>query len=141
MIEAKKVIIESPFSGDVERNLEYLRACMRDCVLRHESPYASHGLLAQPGVLRDNEPTERALGITLGFEWHSVADYVVVYGDLGISDGMFQGIKNADAAGLDIKVRRLYGEWTSPHSRSERSLQSQILSQCRNQHQSELILG
>lgn len=44
------VIIESPFAGDVVRNLRYLRACMRDCLRRGEAPYASHALYTQPGV-------------------------------------------------------------------------------------------
>ena len=41
-------VIESPYAGDVEGNLTYLRACLKDCVERGESPYASHGLLTQP---------------------------------------------------------------------------------------------
>lgn len=47
------VIIESPYAGDVDRNLEYLRAAMRDCLKRGEAPFASHALYTQPGVLDD----------------------------------------------------------------------------------------
>lgn len=40
----RRVIIESPYHGNVERNLRYLRACLRDSLLRGEAPFASHGL-------------------------------------------------------------------------------------------------
>lgn len=103
------VIIESPFAGDVEANLKYLRACMRDALLRGESPYASHGLLTQPGVLDDTVPQERELGIKAGFEWHKAADKMVVYTDNGISSGMQRGIENAHRIGLDVEMRRLSG--------------------------------
>jgi hypothetical protein len=40
------VIIESPFGSvdpkAVEANIQYGRACMKDCLLRGEAPYASH---------------------------------------------------------------------------------------------------
>ncbi len=65
-----------------------------------ESPYASHGLLTQPGVLRDDVPEERELGIALGAAWREVADATVVYCDLGISGGMLAGIRAAVDRGI-----------------------------------------
>jgi hypothetical protein len=59
------VVIESPYAGDVERNLRYVRACMRDCLLRGEAPYASHALYTQPDVLCDEIPEERQYGQVL----------------------------------------------------------------------------
>lgn len=105
----QKVIIESPFAGDVETNLQYLRACMRDCLLRGEAPYASHGLYTQEGVLDDNIPAERDHGIHAGFAWRSVADKTVVYTDLGTSNGMKYGIKHAEECGIPIEYRSLEG--------------------------------
>jgi len=91
----KRVIIESPFGAPdkagVEENRAYLRACIRDCILRGESPYASHGLL--PGALDDRNPEERALGIEAGFAWRGVAAATVVYLDRGVSVGMKQGLE------------------------------------------------
>jgi len=89
------VIIESPYAGDIEKNLKYLRACMRDCLLRGEAPYASHGLYTQEGVLRDEVPEERKHGIEAGFAWRSIANATVVYVDLGIIKGMEYGIEHA----------------------------------------------
>lgn len=67
----KRVIIESPFSArsglkDVNLNVEYARACVRDSVLRGEAPIASHLLFTQPGILDDAKPEERQLGIDAG---------------------------------------------------------------------------
>jgi hypothetical protein len=91
------VIVESPFAGDVARNLRYLRSCMRDCLLRNEAPYASHSMYTQPGVLDDGDPEQRKLGMLAGFNWRSVARATVVYSDLGITMGMQAGIEAAQA--------------------------------------------
>src|SRR3990167_4164627 len=84
----KLVVIESPYAGDIDLNLRYLRACMKDCLMREEAPFASHALYTQPGVLDDNIMEERLLGIGAGFAWGDRADYVVFYVDLGESKGM-----------------------------------------------------
>lgn len=105
------VIIESPYAGDVERNLRYVRACMADCLRRGESPYASHALYTQPGVLRDEVHEERVLGIEAGFAWGERADLVAVYEDLGETLGMTIGIQRAVARGTPVERRRLGGEW------------------------------
>jgi hypothetical protein len=102
-------IVESPFAGDVERNLRYLRAALRDCLLRGEAPFASHALYTQPGVLDDNEPGERALGIEAGFAFRRAATKTVVYGDLGVSRGMQLGIDHAKKIGHVIEMRSLPG--------------------------------
>lgn len=103
------VILESPFAGDVERNIKYARMCMRDCLLRGEAPYASHLLYTQPGVLDDEIPEERKLGIEAGFFWGENADKTVVYTDLGISKGMQQGIDIAKLRGRPVEMRTLPG--------------------------------
>lgn len=115
----KLVIIESPFAArkadgswdaeGVEENLRYLRAAMRDCLLQGEAPYASHALYTQPGVLNDQVPDERKLGMESGFAWNERADYTVLYIDRGLSSGMKAGITNAVKAGRKILVRTLDG--------------------------------
>lgn len=101
------VILETPYAGDIEGNIAYLRACMRDCLLRGEAPFASHGLYTQPGVLRDEVPEEREHGIQAGFAWRSVASKTVVYTDRGISRGMQYGIDHAEKLGHVVEYRRL----------------------------------
>jgi len=102
-----KVILESPYGGNVPRNEEYARLAMRECLLRGESPYASHLLYTQPGVLDDTKQEERALGISAGFEWREGAIKTVVYIDYGISRGMHAGILHAQSIHQVIEWRRL----------------------------------
>jgi hypothetical protein len=103
------VIIESPFAGDVERNVAYAQAAMRDCLLRGEAPYASHLLYTQPGVLDDSLAWERDLGIQAGFSFRALAQKTVVYRDLGMSRGMELGVEHARRAGHTIEYRSLKG--------------------------------
>ncbi|MFC1727382.1 hypothetical protein ACFL0Y_02560 [Patescibacteria group bacterium] len=106
-IEKKLVVIESPFAGDVEMNKCYARAAMSDCLDRKEQPYASHLLFTQPGILDDNDPKERRLGIQAGFLWGQNAEVTVVYTDLGITKGMKQGIEAAKERGAEVEYRTL----------------------------------
>lgn len=128
----KRVVVESPYAADrtkmpsyehddegitrklqedwcnlqISANIFYLRACMHDCVVhRNESPYASHGLLTQPGVLDDLIPEERKLGITAGFEWRNVAELSVFYLDRGMSTGMKFGLDDAKAKKRPFEYR------------------------------------
>lgn len=105
------VIVESPYAGDVERNVRYARACLRDCLKRGEAPFASHLLYTQDGVLRDAVPNERDFGIIAGLAWAEVADATVVYTDLGRSNGMEIGIRMAGKQKRPVEYRRLGAGW------------------------------
>lgn len=106
------VVIESPYAGAVERNLTYLRAALKDSLARNEAPYASHGLYAQPSVLDDTVPAERATGMEAGFAWGARADLVVLYLDLGWSSRMRVGLDRAVKAGQPLKARILGSPWS-----------------------------
>lgn len=112
----KLVIIESPYAGDAERNMAYARACMADSLARGEAPYASHLLYTQPGILDDTIPGERTRGILAGFAWASRCDLRVFYKDLGMSEGMEQGLLHAETP---IEFRYLGQPWSeekvTPH--------------------------
>jgi hypothetical protein len=103
----KKVILESPFAGDIPANEEYARKCLSDSIHKGEAPLASHLLYTQPNVLDDTIPEERALGISAGHVWIGDADLMVVYTDQGVSKGMAEGIKKAYDAGLPVEFREL----------------------------------
>ncbi len=105
----RRVILESPYAGDIERNVRYARACLRDSLLRGEAPIASHLLYTQPGVLQDEIPAERQHGIDAGLAWRSVAEATVVYTDLGVSRGMEYGISAAVQAGAPVELRSIGG--------------------------------
>ncbi len=101
------VIIESPYAGEIEANVTYARACVRDSLSRGEAPIASHLLYTQPGILRDEVPAERQWGIDAGLAWRRVAEASVVYTDRGVSSGMEYGIALARAAGKPVEFRTL----------------------------------
>ena len=104
----KRVILESPYAGDIIRNTNYARACLRDCLLRGETPFASHLLYTQPGVLDDQVQEERKLGIDAGLAWGKVAEATVVYTDYGISSGMKYGIARAKKEGRLVEYRQIF---------------------------------
>lgn len=107
----KLVIIESPYAGDVERNIAYARACVRDSLARGEAPYASHLFFTQDGLLDDDDPEQREQGIDAGLAWGEKADLCAVYTDLGISSGMRVGICRGVENGIRVESRSLGGEW------------------------------
>jgi hypothetical protein len=110
------VIVESPYAGDVKRNTEYARACLKDSLTRGEAPFASHLLYTQPGVLDDTEPRERLLGIRAGLEWGTVAAATVLYVDLGVTRGMEMGVEAARIAGRPVE-RRSLAAWAQQEGR------------------------
>ena len=105
----KLVIIESPFAGDVEANIVYARACVRDSLFRNEAPIASHLLYTQKGILDDTIPDERTMGIVAGLAWGKFAELSAVYVDRGISNGMKLGIDRALQQGRKVEYRSIYG--------------------------------
>ncbi len=105
--EMPLVIIESPFAGDLDKNIKFARACMRDSLSRGESPFAMHLLYTQEGILDDDIPEERNWGIEAGLAWGKHASKTVVYTNLGISGGMEIGIQRAIEEGREIEYREL----------------------------------
>jgi hypothetical protein len=113
----RRVIVESPYAGTSPwrlvaffqrmRNRRYARQCVRDSLMRGESPFASHLLFTQRGILRDEIPAERQRGIAAGLAWLGVADASVVYTDRKISPGMKLGVEAAKASGIPVEFRTL----------------------------------
>lgn len=103
----KLVIIESPYAGDVERNVEYARRAMADSLSRGEAPIASHLLYTQPGILDDDKPEERALGIAAGLAWRTVATFAAFYIDRGCSPGMKAALDTYRRDGIPVVIREI----------------------------------
>jgi hypothetical protein len=99
-----RVVVESPFAGGFS-NVRYGRECLRDCIDRGESPFASHLLYTQKGLLDDRVLEEREKGMAAAAAWLEVADCVCVYMDLGITSGMVAGIVRAAKLGKQIRLR------------------------------------
>lgn len=105
----KRVIIESPYAAEteagVERNMEYLAACIFDSLDRNEAPFASHGFYTI--YLEDGNLQDRAQGMIAGWSWMRAAELVAVYSDLGISEGMKRGMDLARQLGIEVEERSI----------------------------------
>lgn len=111
MEDFKLCILETPFAGDVEGNIEYAQKCMHDMLLRKEAPYASHLLYTQPNVLDDTVYEERQLGIYAGFAWkHLEGVHTVFYTDKGMSTGMLLAEEYCKNHNMTMEYRKLYNE-------------------------------
>jgi len=108
-----RVIIESPYAGDIETNIAYAIKCVADSLRRGEFPFASHLLYTRDGILNDDIKEERALGINAGLEWGKMAEKTIVYTDLGISKGMQYGIDNAVANNRPVEYRSILSTQTT----------------------------
>ena len=108
----RRVIIESPFAGPTpeirKRNLAYAFACLRHSLDLGEAPFASH--LLYPQVLEDAVVEQRAQGMKAGWTWLHVAEAVIAYTDLGLSDGMKGGLQVAHQNRIPVEYRSL--GWT-----------------------------
>jgi len=107
----KRVIIESPYAGtkkQMQKNIEYAHACMRDSLSRGEAPFASHILYGY--ILNDQKEDERRTGMEAGFEWGRLAELVAVYVDNGISLGMEEGIIRYNRLGVPKEIRSLVSD-------------------------------
>lgn len=117
------VYLESPYANGgtaddttIARNIRYLRACVRDCLLRGEAPYATHALYTQPGVLRDEVPEERRFGIDAGQPFRQFCEKTVIYVDLTPGVGVKEGEARSRALGLPVEVRTLGEGWEQTHA-------------------------
>lgn len=112
------VIIESPYSGDVQRNIEYAWKCVRDSCSRGEAPFASHLFYtvaidkekyAQESLGQNDEAhwISREEGLRRCEAWRLVANKTVFYIDLGYSLGMERAKEHAIKLGQEIEERRI----------------------------------
>jgi len=105
---ASEAEMQAALARELDYNVRYARAAMRDALKNFgEAPSASHLLYTQDGVLDDNIPEERSLGIDAGLAFRKAAVRSVVYLDRGISTGMTYGIKAASKDGKRIVGRYL----------------------------------
>ena len=101
----RRVVIESPYAGEVESNLTYLRRCIKDCLTRGEAPIASHGLFTR--FFDDDDWAQRTLCILAGHSWIQKAAALVVYEDYGTTKGMILGIEEATRTCIPVEYRTI----------------------------------
>ena len=111
-------IIESPFATD--RELVYLKRCLRDSWDRGELPFASHGFF--PLFLNEDNPEERIDGIQAGYLMWDFARKIVFYRRLRYvardGDRVVQGEDNVQRRTDHHKRNRKDSRWTRPSKSS-----------------------
>ena len=89
----RKIYVASKYAGDIRSNTkEALKHC-RYVIAEGGMPLASHILYAASGMLKDDDPQERELGLMFGLALLGLCDEVWVFGD--ISSGMAAEIEEA----------------------------------------------
>lgn len=88
----QRVILESPFAGDVASNVKYAKALIHDLAYQGVAASASHLLYTQ--MLDDTKDFDRNLGINKGLDYAHNKDSIIGI-DRGISTGMKYGIQRA----------------------------------------------
>lgn len=99
----ERVIIESPYAGDVRRNTAYARRAMLHSLRLGEAPFASH--LNYTQVLDDTHPEEREMGIEAGLAWRRGASYAAFYLDFEWSPGMRRARALYEEEGYPYELR------------------------------------
>ena len=98
----RRVALESPHAGDAGSVAEYARAALADSLGRGEAPFVGHLLYSHVlGVGRELQSMLAAVS------WASAAEALVVYEDLGVSEGMHQTIRAVQMMGLPVEYRRI----------------------------------
>ena len=113
---AELVFIETPYSGDIDRNVRYLMLCGFDAAARHELGVSTHGSMTQHPACKSYfvpdgdakwDVMTREGAIQLGQALRVAAKKTVFYEDLGWSRGMKAGIEFCVKQGLEYEVRKL----------------------------------
>lgn len=106
------VVIESPFQGDVPRNVMYADCLLFDSLMRGEAPFLGHLLYTR--VFSDADLVHREMGIRAHISVLTRASYVVVGTDLGEPTwGMTEAIKVARSLDIEVVPRALGSGWES----------------------------
>ena len=97
---AKIIFVSSPYSGDVENNVEKARKYCRYVVDQNHIPLAPHLLFTQ--FMDDANIEERSKAIGFGLALLRLCDEVWIFGDT-ISNGMEKEIEFAKRIGKPVK--------------------------------------
>ncbi len=114
--EGTMEFLETPYSGDVDRNLRYLMLCGFESFQRGAMPVATHSFMtAHPAALhffvsdyaKEWDVFSREEAIERGTVLRRRCDRTVFYVDLGMSRGMTAAMQYCKANNLPFEVRKL----------------------------------
>jgi hypothetical protein len=101
----KRVVIESPLSGDFRRNYRYLLWCCR-AVWEREGAHVLASHMLNPWYMDDTVPVEREAGIANPWAWSTDAVHLS-FVDLGVSSGMARARARCMGEGIVHSERSL----------------------------------
>lgn len=104
----RKIYVASKYVGDVERNVAAAVTYCRRVIDEGYMPVASHLMYPGTGILNDNDPDERELGLMFGLALLGMCDEVWVFGS--VSPGMAQEIEEAKRLKKQIRYFEEVGE-------------------------------
>ena len=100
----KLIYVASPFSGDVEKNIEYAEQACRFVMDEGHAFFAPH--LLYPRLLDDTCPEKRKAGIDMGLTVLARCDELWAFGER-ISTGMKQEMDAAQRLGVPVQRMEL----------------------------------
>lgn len=110
------VFIESPYSGDIDRNVRYLMLCKLDSMVRGEMPCSSHCDMTQHPAKLDYYVSDyedewdiynREQAIEISQSLRSMCEKTLFYTDLGLSRGMKEGIEFCKENDIKYEMRKI----------------------------------
>lgn len=108
-----KVFICSPYRGNIDKNVSDARNHARMAAICGYCPVAPHLLF--PQFLKDSNPEERILGITLGVELMKSCDEVWIFGST-ISSGMAYELEKVRELGIPVRLYSNNGDRIYPET-------------------------
>jgi len=111
-----KIVIETPFLGLYPRTFQhfkYCRACLRDSLSRGEAPLPSFIFLMFDGLVDVKDVKSRKGAALAANTWTDIAQKLVIYIDLGITDAMKDRIRSAKDLDQVVEYRKLGDKWES----------------------------
>lgn len=99
----KKIFVCSPYRGDVDRNINYVKNICRYIIFHGHAPFAPH--LHYTRFLNEDLEYERTAGILCGLEFLKCCDELWYFDKYGVTEGM--KIEIEEARSLGIMVRKV----------------------------------
>lgn len=99
----RRVLLETPYDGDLERNIAYCERAIRHSMSLNESPISLLWFLGRFPIHAGVEA--RSIAIRSLHAWIRICDCMVMYRDYGLSDSMNSGITQALRAKTAIEYR------------------------------------
>lgn len=132
---AAVVVVESPYSGDIEKNTQYALLCMRDSYINHgEAPVLAHLLWTRidtrptpTGEFIPDDEEGRKRGLERCRLLRKTIGRVVFYTDRGWSNGMNRALEEAKADGVQVEERSIASQLVEQRAKEEANLRANRL--------------